>query len=149
MNSIEIEREPVVAHDDERDVLERIEDLYEQEPASTIKFITPSEEEVIEIPDSVMRVVRSVVHLMARGEAVSVVPVHRELTTQQAADLLNVSRQYLVRLLERGEIPFTKTGTHRRIKFGDLIEYKRHRDEHRRSKLDELTRLNEELGFYQ
>ncbi len=148
MNSIEVGREPVFAGDEERANLERIEELYEQQPASVIKFITPSEEEIIQLPESVMRIVQRAVHLMARGEAVSIVPVHKELTTQQAADLLNISRQYLVRLLERGEIPFTKAGTHRRIKFGDLMEYKRCRDQRRRSKLDELTRLNEELGFY-
>ena len=75
-------------------------------------------------------------------------PVHMELTTQEAADLLNVSRQYLVRLLEDGAMPFTKTGTHRRIRFGDLMAYKRARDATRRQGLKRLTRLSEELGLY-
>jgi excisionase family DNA binding protein len=148
MNTAAVEGEMVFALEEERDTLKQIEDLYGHEPSSTIKFITSSGEEVIDLPETVLRVVRYVVHVMARGEAVSIVPVHKELTTQQAADLLNVSRQYLVRLLERGDIPFTRAGTHRRIRFGDLMEYKQRRDESRRSKLDELTRLNEELGFY-
>jgi excisionase family DNA binding protein len=142
------EREPIFALDEDRDTLERIDGLYGQGLGSAIKFITASGEEVIDLPESVLRVIRCVVHVMARGEAVSVVPVHKELTTQQAADLLNVSRQYLVRLLEDGRIPFTKTGTHRRIRLGDLLAYRLQRDAERRSKLDELTRLNEELGHY-
>ena len=148
MNSTAMDKEPVFARDEDRDTLDRIEKLSERDSASTFQFVNSSENEAIELPDSVQRVIRFVVHEMSGGGAVSVVPVHKELTTQQAADLLNVSRQYLVRLLQRGEIPFTKTGTHRRVRLDDLLEYKRRRDADRRSKLDELTRLNEELGHY-
>ncbi|HEX5503538.1 MAG TPA: excisionase family DNA-binding protein, partial [Thermomicrobiales bacterium] len=76
------------------------------------------------------------------------VPVYRELTTQQAADLLNVSRQYLIRLLERGDLPFTRTGTHRRIRLDDVLRYKDARSARRREGLRRLTRLSEELGLY-
>ncbi len=148
MNTSAPEREPVFARDEEHETLDHIDDLYGQNEVLAVKFVTSSGEEIVDLPESVLRVIRSAVHVMVRGEAVSIVPVHRELTTQQAADLINVSRQYLVRLLERGEIPFTKTGTHRRIKLGDLLEYRQQRDSTRRSKLDELTKLNEELGQY-
>jgi excisionase family DNA binding protein len=93
-------------------------------------------------------VLRAAVDVLVHGEAVAIPPVNNELTTQEAADILNVSRQYLVRLLDQGKIPFSRTGTHRRIKFGDLIEYKRRRDADRRNELDELTRLSQELRLY-
>ena len=68
--------------------------------------------------------------------------------TQQAADLLNISRQYLVRLLEEGRIPYTRTGKHRRLRIDDVVAYKQARDHERSESLDELARLSDELGGY-
>ena len=85
---------------------------------------------------------------MARGDSITVVPVGREVTTQQAADLLNVSRQYLVRLLDEGRIPFRKTGKHRRIRIEDVLAFKETRDKDRRAGLRELSRMTEEFGGY-
>jgi excisionase family DNA binding protein len=86
--------------------------------------------------------------LLAAGQGVQLIPDAAELTTQQAADFLNVSRPYLIGLLETEEIPFRLVGTHRRIRFEDLREYRRRDDLSRRQAADELTQLSEELGLY-
>ncbi len=76
------------------------------------------------------------------------VPVSMELTTQEAADILNVSRQYLVRLAEDGSIPCTKTGKHRRLRAQDVLAYKSRRDRQRKKALSKLTQLSQEFGLY-
>lgn len=78
----------------------------------------------VELPESVYQALRKVLDAMRNGLAVSVVPQSTRLTTQQAADLLNVSRPTVVKLLDEGEIPFQKAGTHRRVLLTDLIEYR-------------------------
>ncbi len=76
-----------------------------------------------------------------------VVPVHAELTTQEAADLLNVSRPYLVRLLEEGALPFHKTGKHRRVRFRDVMKYKQQGDKTSVDAMAELAAQAQELGM--
>jgi excisionase family DNA binding protein len=75
--------------------------------------------------------------------------IDKELTTQQAADILQMSRPYLIKLLEHNEIPFIKTGTHRRIRLNDLMEYKKRREAERAQGLTELTQLSQEYGLYE
>jgi excisionase family DNA binding protein len=85
---------------------------------------------------------------MLQGRSVNIIPVNKEVTTQEAADFLNISRPYLVKLLEQGEIPFIKVGTHRRIRFSDVLKYKQRRDETRRRGLAEITHIAEDVGVY-
>jgi excisionase family DNA binding protein len=84
---------------------------------------------------------------MAAGNAVSLVPIHAELTTQQTADILNVSRPYVVGLLERGELAHHKVGTHRRVRFSDLMAYKQEHLGKSKARLAELAKLDQELGL--
>jgi excisionase family DNA binding protein len=104
--------------------------------------------ENIPLPESVFYVLERVAEVMARGDSITVVPIGREVTTQQAADLLNVSRQYLVRLLDDGRIAFRKTGKHRRLRIEDVLAFKQKRDKDRRAGLRELSRMTEEFGGY-
>jgi excisionase family DNA binding protein len=84
---------------------------------------------------------------IAAGNAVSVVPVQAELTTQQAAEMPSVSRPFLVSLLERGDLPFHKVGTHRRMHYRDLAAYKRRNQQARHRTLDDLVQQAQELGL--
>ena len=103
----------------------------------------------IPLPEPLYRVLEQVIPLLAADMAVSIVPVEHLLTTQEAADLLNVSRPHLIKLLEKGAISFEKVGTHRRIRFDDLIEYKNERDKDRKRSLKRLTQLAQEAGLYE
>jgi excisionase family DNA binding protein len=101
----------------------------------------------LELPREAVELLATVLSHMAAGRAVSIVPEHAELTTQQAADMLNVSRPFLIGLLEAGEIDYRKVGTHRRIKAQSLLEYQRQDDQKRRAAADELAVLNQEMGL--
>ncbi len=101
--------------------------------------------ESISIPATAFRLLNSILTEMAKGNAVMLIPVHAELTTQQAADILNVSRPFLIEQLEKGVIPYRKVGTHRRVMFRDLMEYKQTMDHNRLKALDELSAIDQEL----
>lgn len=102
---------------------------------------------VIELPTMALRLLADILSELATGNAVKVVPVHAELTTQEAADLLNVSRPHLVKLLDEGVIEHHKTGKHRRIRFANLMAYKARREEERRKALEELADLGQQMGI--
>jgi excisionase family DNA binding protein len=97
------------------------------------------------VPVSAPRLLIDILTEIGEGNAVSIIPIHAELTTQEAADVLNVSRPFLVQLLEQGEIPFHKIGTHRRIRYQDLITYKERIDSERNKALDALAKQAQRL----
>ncbi|MBI5171321.1 MAG: helix-turn-helix domain-containing protein [Candidatus Melainabacteria bacterium] len=111
------------------------------------RLVGPEGQEIL-LPEPVYRVLEQVVPLLAADMAVSIVPVGHQLTTQEAADLLNVSRPHLIKLLEEGAVSFERVGTHRRIRFEDLMEYKHKREKERRKALKKLTRIAQEAGLY-
>lgn len=103
--------------------------------------------ERLTMPRAAVELLARVLAHMAAGQGVSVVPSTAELTTQQAADLLNVSRPFLIGLLEAGEIEFRRVGKHRRVKAASLLDYLRHDGQHRRAAADELSALTQDMGF--
>jgi excisionase family DNA binding protein len=104
-------------------------------------------QQTIKIPVSALRLLVDILSEMAQGNAVSLIPYHAELTTQEAADFLNVSRPFLVGLLKKGEIPHRMVGTHRRILFRDLLDYKQRSNVERREALKALVAEAQELGL--
>jgi excisionase family DNA binding protein len=109
-----------------------------------VRFESAPDEPVV-LPAAVVRLLGALLTELAKGNAVTLMPHHAELTTQEAADLLNVSRPFLVSLLENGELPFHKVGTHRRVRFSDLMIYKRRRDAESEEALREIAAISQEL----
>ncbi|MCP1573018.1 helix-turn-helix domain-containing protein [Herbaspirillum rubrisubalbicans] len=101
----------------------------------------------VELPTSALRLLLDILAELADGNAVKVVPVHAELTSQEAADLLNVSRPHLVKLLEDGALAFHRAGKHRRVRFADLMQYKEARDRASAEAMAELAQQAQELGM--
>ena len=103
--------------------------------------------EPVQLPASAVRLLIDILKQMAQGNAVTLVPIHAELTTLQAADRLNVSRPHLIKLLEQGKIPYHKVGTHRRILAEDVLAYQRTKLANRQKTLDKLSALSQELNL--
>jgi len=101
------------------------------------------------LPGHVLQILLDVLAELAKGNAISLMPLHQEISTQEAATLLNVSRPFLVGLLEKNEIPFRKVGAHRRVYFRDVLEYKERVDQRRHQALDQLAALSqkEQMGY--
>jgi excisionase family DNA binding protein len=104
--------------------------------------------ETVDVPATVARVLEPVVRGLADGRGIAVVPIDAELTSQQAAELLNMSRPSLIRLLDEGKLPYTTTGTHRRIRLGDVLRYREQRTEARRQAHERLHEFPEQIGSY-
>ncbi len=137
--------EPVLSPAEDAGLLALVRDALDEPSAATL---LGAGGEAVELPRSVREVLVRVVRELAQGNAVVVLPVHTELTTQEAADLLNVSRPYLIRLVDQGTLPCTRTaGNHRRLRLADVLAHKRVRDAERRAALDEVSAEAERLGL--
>lgn len=101
----------------------------------------------VKLPATAVGLLLRILEEMARGNAVTIIPVHAELTTQEAADMLNISRPSLIQLLDEGKIEYRRVGTHRRVRFEAVLKYKRQMDGQRRTALQELAAYDQELGI--
>ena len=129
--------------------LRRIKDYLASDRSRSDKLeilVEGGPEEALVVPRPAVEMFVHILAAMANGQGVRVMPVNAEHTTQQAAELLNVSRPYLIGLLDRGEIEHRLVGRHRRVRFDELMRYLRHDDMKRKAAIDELTRLDQELG---
>jgi excisionase family DNA binding protein len=106
-----------------------------------------AKEETLQLPAPAVKMLVRILEEMARGNAVTLIPVHAELTTQEAAEMLNISRPSLIQLLDEGKIEYRKVGTHRRVRFDALMAYKRQADTERRAALTELASYDQEIGI--
>jgi excisionase family DNA binding protein len=123
--------------------------LAEHQDASQIHVTVQDggDREPLALPREAVELLASLLAHLGAGRAVSIVPSDAELTTQQAADMLNVSRPFLIGLLDAGEIEYRTVGSHRRITASSLLEYQRKDDHRRRRVADELTQLGQEMGM--
>jgi excisionase family DNA binding protein len=111
---------------------------------ATLRVLEDGKPTEITLTPGLSKLLMEVLRHIGKGDAVTLVPVHQMLTTQQAADILNVSRPFLIGLLERGDIAFDHVGRHRRIKAEDLFAYKKARDAKRADALSDLAAMDAE-----
>ena len=102
----------------------------------------------LEVPPATLRLLSQILALMARQQTFVLYPESSELTTKQAAEVLGVSRPFLIRVLEAGQIPFRRVGRHRRVLMQDVLAYKKTMQVKRRAALDELVKASEDMGGY-
>jgi excisionase family DNA binding protein len=142
--TLTLDREPIAAPNTDREALRGIEALTQ----SGHDLRVSAGDESIELPEALRLVLEQAAHELVRGNRVSLLPLGRMLTTRQAAEMLNVSRPFLIHLLERDEIPFEMVGTHRRVAIEDVLRYRAQRSEKRREVLRALSEEADELGIY-
>lgn len=145
------QREPIIPGPEDRKLAEqssqKLAAVFGKQTRECPVTITVGDGETIILPFSAMQHLLHILSHMAQGNAITLIPIHAYLTTQEAADLLHISRPYLIKLLERGEIPFEKVGSHRRIKAEDLFEYQTKAEEDKKQALNELTKQAQELNM--
>jgi excisionase family DNA binding protein len=144
--SVVLRERPVAPTPEETDLLREIDQYRPRKPKkqAMAKLIAPDGHE-LPLPASMYEVLRQAAHQLAAGLAVSIVPIGMKLSTQQAADLLGVSRPHVVKLLKQGEIDYTMTGKHRRVLLADVLAYRDRQAARRSEALDDLSRLSEGL----
>jgi excisionase family DNA binding protein len=125
--------------------IEKVKAVHEE--GDSVKIKLQEKGEVLEIPKKAFSLLIDILKNMAEGKSITLLPSNSQVTTQQAADLLNVSRPHLVKLLEGGDIPFKKVGTHRRIELKDLIAYEEKLTKACRENLNYLAKQAQELNL--
>jgi excisionase family DNA binding protein len=129
--------------------IEQVHELYKLLQLGPPALIGPNGSDKLDLPASIYRILKDVVSRIKEGKTIVLIPEDEMLTTQTAANFLGVSRPFLIKLLETGEIPFTKIGSHRRISLRDVLEFSRRRDKDRKIVLDNLAKKSLEEGLYE
>jgi excisionase family DNA binding protein len=138
----------VAVHQSQESESAEIQDLYRLFLLEKAPALVGPDRKAIPIPESIYNILLQVIGYMKEGKGVSIVPIMQDLTTQAAANLLGVSRPFLIELLNEGKIPFHKTGTHRRICLKDVLAYRDSRDEVRKRVLSDIAKQSLEDGTY-
>jgi excisionase family DNA binding protein len=145
------DKEPIVPSNKEVALAEKsgriLSNYIKRTKKPTLQLIGENEDTIIQLPSQVLHLLVGILKEMGQGNAISLIPIHTELTTQEAADLLNVSRPYLINLLKDEKIPFRKVGTKRRILAKDVLRYKASIDKKRLKTLEKLTKQAQELDM--
>lgn len=137
----------VVPTPDDAELAAKASRLLSRRATKTALRIHLDDGEELTLPMAAAKLLTHLLTEMSQGNAVTLIPLHAELTTRQAADFLNVSRPHIVKLLEQKKIPYHKVGTHRRIRFSDLEAFKQTQEATRRRALDELASEAQEMGM--
>lgn len=130
------------------DLLSVLKAKGQQPPTATARLVSADGTRQIDLPDDLHEALTRVVEALSHGYAVTIAPQHTTLTTQQAADLLGISRPTLTKLLDEGKIPFDRPNSHRRIKLTDVLAFQQHRRTERRRLLREMTEDSIDMGLY-
>ncbi len=142
-----------ITKSDQKVALSSIEELSKSEreakksKLNVVKIIFQGSDEVVTIPLKALKLLKSILSNMAEGKSIALLPTDAEISTQQAAEILNVSRPHVVKLLEKGEIPFKKVGSHRRILLHDILDYESKFKKKRRKQLDKLAQNAQKLNL--
>jgi excisionase family DNA binding protein len=142
-----LDQQPIVADEPTVCAARELQQALATSGTPPIQLTLPTGE-TLPVPDAVDHALREVIAALAAGDAVTVLPLHQQLTTNQAARLLGVSRPTLITLLERGEIPYRRTGTHRRMQLADVLAYKERQEREAASHLDAILAEAQESGGY-
>jgi excisionase family DNA binding protein len=141
-----LEHMPIKANESERPALNKIKGVLNN--SKGVPRLVGPDGDFIELPQSVFQVLKQIIYYMMRGRAVFIVPDNKTLTTQQAAEILQVSRPYLIKLLDKKKLPYSMVGTHRRIRFSDLMTYKSKHEADQEKGIDEIAQMSQDLGLY-
>ncbi len=142
------QNEPVkltLPQEQEAKLIKQIEQILSED--SQAKLVGSNGEQLV-IPEPLCQVLLQVMRAFILGQSISIVSQEQEMTIEESADFLNVSRPYLIKLLAQGEVPFYKFGSQQRMTLLDLMKYKENRDRKRREGMKELSQFLQEEGFY-
>jgi excisionase family DNA binding protein len=144
VNMRALEHEPLTAC--EQHTLEKIAKLLIDD--TPVSLLVGSEVEAIELPKPLLQILKHIIHHMTQDNVVYILRGESMLSTQEAADILDASRPYVVKLLDEGKIPFTEVGVHQQIRIDDLMKFKKQMEKEQEEALNEITRISQELGLY-